>query len=33
MHGVITMYDPRIRIWHDEHSVQKNLTDDDIKRY
>ena len=33
MNGLITMYDPGIRIWHDEHSVQKMQTEDELKRY
>ncbi len=31
--GLRTLYDPRIRIWHDEHTTQKNHSTDKIKRF
>lgn len=31
--GLVMMYDPRIRIWHDEHSVEKKQTGHELQKY
>ena len=31
--GLVMMYEPRIRIWHDEHAVQKKQSGSEMKKY
>ena len=31
--GLVTMYEPRIRIWHDEHAVEKKQSGHELKKY